>query len=362
MRKALAVLAIMLASISASPAQVSFGFTSPGVSIGVNLPVYPELVRVPGYPVYYAPQVDTNYFFYDGLYWVFDGVNWYASAWYNGPWHLVVADAVPFFLLRVPVRYYREPPVYFRGWALNAPPRWGVHWGNRWERNHRGWDRWDRHAMPAPAPLPTYQRRYTRDRYPGATEQRTLESRNYHYRPRDRVVQQHVRQAPVRNAQAPQRARSEEQARNASRNARPLAPSVTANRAAPPGEQRAAAQRSLEAARPHSTPRAAPPAMAHRAPPPGEQRAAAQRSLEAARPHPTPRTAPPAMAHRGAPPAVAQDRGPQRPQRAEAPRPQPRGSPQAQARGSRDRGSERAAAPGNSTRARDDERRERHNG
>ena len=70
-----------------------------GVSIGINLPAYPRLVPVPGYPVYYAPSVDSNYFFYDGLYWVFDGDNWYESRWYNGPWSLVEPDAVPIFLL-----------------------------------------------------------------------------------------------------------------------------------------------------------------------------------------------------------------------------------------------------------------------
>ncbi len=41
------------------------------VSIGINLPVYPNLVVVPGYPVYYAPQLQANFFFYDGMYWVY---------------------------------------------------------------------------------------------------------------------------------------------------------------------------------------------------------------------------------------------------------------------------------------------------
>ena len=64
MRQALAVLALLLCSITSPLAQFS-------VNIGVNLPVYPQLVRVPGYPVYYAPQVNSNYFFYDGMYWVY---------------------------------------------------------------------------------------------------------------------------------------------------------------------------------------------------------------------------------------------------------------------------------------------------
>ena len=138
MRKVLAALWIMLLCSSTSvAAQVSVGIGFPGVSIGINLPVYPELVPVPGYPVYYAPQVNTNYFFYDGMYWVYQRDNWYASSWYNGPWGLVAPEAVPLFVLRVPVRYYRRPPAYFRGWRSEAPPRWGEHWGNSWEQRHQ---------------------------------------------------------------------------------------------------------------------------------------------------------------------------------------------------------------------------------
>ena len=141
MRKVLAALWIMLLCSSTSvAAQVSVGIGFPGVSIGINLPVYPESMPVPGYPVYYAPQVNTNYFFYDGMYWVYQRDNWYASSWYNGPWGLVAPEAVPLFVLRVPVRYYRRPPAYFRGWRSEAPPRWGEHWGNSWEQRHSGWD------------------------------------------------------------------------------------------------------------------------------------------------------------------------------------------------------------------------------
>ena len=124
------VLWIALCSVTSASAQVSIGIGLPNVSIGINLPLFPELVPVPGYPVYYAPRVDANYFFYDGMYWVYQDDNWYASSWYNGPWGLVEPEVVPLFILRIPVRYYRQPPVYFRGWQSNAPPRWGQHWGH----------------------------------------------------------------------------------------------------------------------------------------------------------------------------------------------------------------------------------------
>jgi len=154
-------IALWMVFLSATPAvaQVSVAIGLPGVSIGFNVPVYPDLVRVPGYPVYYAPRLNANFFFYDGMYWVYQADNWYASSWYNGPWDFVAPHAVPLFVLRVPVRYYRSPPPYFRGWQRDAPPRWGDHWGNDWGQRRSGWDKWDRRSVPRPAPLPVYQKK-----------------------------------------------------------------------------------------------------------------------------------------------------------------------------------------------------------
>ena len=166
------------------------------------MPVYPELVPVPGYPVYYAPQVNSNYFFYDGMYWVYQQDNWYASSWYNGPWALVAPEVVPLFVLRVPVRYYRQPPAYFHGWAANAPPRWGEHWGNTWAAEAGGWDNWNRNSVPAPAPLPIYQRQYSGNQYPRAEQQQALQSQNYRYQPHEAVVQQHYQTQRVQTAPA----------------------------------------------------------------------------------------------------------------------------------------------------------------
>ncbi|HEX6795385.1 MAG TPA: hypothetical protein VF304_16170 [Casimicrobiaceae bacterium] len=381
MRKALAVLAILFCSTTPAFGQVSFAFDSPGVSIGFNVPVYPQLVRIPGYPIYYAPQLDANFFFYDGLYWVFNDGNWYASAWYNGPWDLVSPDAVPLFILRVPVRYYREPPVFFRGWARNAPPRWGAHWGARWEDQHRGWDRWNRASAPAPAPLPTYQRQFAGNRYPSRGEQRTLESRNYHYQPRDRFAQQHVQRGPVQSAQAPQRqqrsvtaaegARNAERAPNQNRQAQRSTPPSTAQRFAPP----TTAQRATP---PTAERRGTPPAMANRAPGTPEQRAAIPRPEQrAATPRPEQRAATPRPEQRAAMPRPEQRAATPRPeQRAETQRPEQRSAPamargpaqppQTQARasqshGQQGRGQAQAAERGNgNTRA--GERKDEHNG
>jgi hypothetical protein len=194
-RYGIIALGMLMCSVSSAEAQVSIGIGLPHVSIGINLPLYPELVPVPGYPVYYAPRLTANYFFYDGMYWVFTGDYWYASSWYNGPWWIVDPYAVPLYILRIPVRYYRQPPVYFHGWRHDAPPRWGKHWGHDWEQHRKGWNKWKRGSAPPPAPLPLYQRQYDGNRYPRSMEeQQRLRSRNYGYMPREKEVRRHYKQ------------------------------------------------------------------------------------------------------------------------------------------------------------------------
>lgn len=55
-RNVIVVLALLMFPLASSVAEVSIG-------IGINLPAYPRLVRVPGHPVYYAPRVQANFFF-----------------------------------------------------------------------------------------------------------------------------------------------------------------------------------------------------------------------------------------------------------------------------------------------------------
>ena len=373
MRKAIAVMALLCCcGATSAVAQVSFAFDSPGISIGVNVPAYPNLVRVPGYPVYYAPNLNANYFFYDGLYWVFVNGDWYASPWYNGPWQVVSYDVVPLYVLRVPVRYYREPPVFFHGWALNAPPRWGQHWGAQWEERHSGWDRWNRAAAPAPAPLPTYQRQYTGNRYPTSVDQqRTLESRNYHYQPRDRFVQQHVQTgAPTQNAQAPRpsartgtNAASAERPRNEAAS-RAGTPPAVAHQAAPP------AQHPTSPAVAQQREHRAPATEQHAQAPRPEQRAQAPRPEQHAQaPRPEQRAAALRPEQRAAAPRPEQRAAAPRPeQRAAAPRSEPAAhaaAPQAQAHAQghpENKGQAKAEHGNGNDNARAGERRNEHNG
>ena len=217
MRYMILAMAILLCAAVPTQAraqtQMSISIGNRGVSLGFVMSTYPTLVRIPGYPVYYDPRVDSNYFFYDGLYWVYLDDNWYSSPWYNGPWDMISPAYVPLFILRIPVRYYRRPPAYFRGWRADDAPRWGEHWGRDWERQRSGWDNWNRRSVPSPAPLPTYQRNYTGSRYPRQMDQqRSIEARSYRYQPREAVSRQILEQ---RRQGTESRDRQQQQQRNA---------------------------------------------------------------------------------------------------------------------------------------------------
>jgi hypothetical protein len=198
MRYLLIVFALLALPVTAVRADVSvsIGIAVPGARIGINVPAYPRLVQVPGYPVYYDPYVSLNMFFYDGVYWVFAANNWYMSTWYNGPWYLVSPYDVPLYVLRVPVRYYRVPPPFFYGWRPDAAPRWDEHWGHEWRERRGDWDRRSK-APPPRAPLPSYQKHYYGDRYPGEREQqREIRSERYRYEPRERVTKEYYQSPP----------------------------------------------------------------------------------------------------------------------------------------------------------------------
>ncbi len=202
MRYLIIGLSVLMLTANSVRAEVNFG-----VSIGINVPTYPGLVRVPGYPVYYDPRANANYFFYDGLYWIYQDDNWYASSWYNGPWELTGPESVPLFVLRIPVRYYRQPPAYFHGWATDAPPHWGEHWGPGWEGQRKGWDQWDHRVSPRPAPLPAYQRQYSNERYPPEAEQQhSIRTEHYNYKPREALTQQHFQPKAISTDNHPREA------------------------------------------------------------------------------------------------------------------------------------------------------------
>jgi len=214
----LVAMLLLLGPANSAQAQVSFDIGFSNGNIGFNIGNYPQLVLIPGSPVYYAPRQNANFFFYDGLYWVYRDDDWFSSSWYNGPWEYVGPQYVPLYVLRVPVRYYRQPPQYFRGWRADAPPRWGQYWGRDWETQRSGWNHWDRRSVPAAAPLPTYQRQYRGNDYPRSPEQQhSIRTEQYRYQPRENVSREYeenrrrpdidrpVQQRDVPNVQQPPR-------------------------------------------------------------------------------------------------------------------------------------------------------------
>lgn len=186
MRSARTMVAALLLCLLAACTTSRVDVASSQLRVGIQVRAYPELVLVPDYPVYYAPGLDANYFFYDDLFWVFVEERWYSGTWYNGPWTHVVADYVPVYVLSVPVYYYRRPPAYFHAWRSSEAPRWGERWGREWEARHPGWNQ--RPADARPAPRPDYQRRYSGSRYPRPEQQRRLHGQYYSHRPRDVVA------------------------------------------------------------------------------------------------------------------------------------------------------------------------------
>jgi len=82
----------------------------------------PHLVVVPSSPVYYAPSVPYNFFYYDGRYWTFSAGNWFWGGSVRGPWSYVALGHVPRPVLAVPVRYYKVPPGHMK--HHGGPPPW----------------------------------------------------------------------------------------------------------------------------------------------------------------------------------------------------------------------------------------------
>ena len=158
--------------------------------VGVDLPEYPEMQPIPESPVYYAPGVDSNYFFYDGAYWDYYNDGWYSSPWYNGPWEYVDPVYVPTYILWVPIVYYHHPHSHWRGWDARRPPHWSQHWGRDWQARHNAVYAGRSVGNVQRAPLPQYQQRFNRQNYPRGIQQSQLHGQFYNYQPREMVTRQ----------------------------------------------------------------------------------------------------------------------------------------------------------------------------
>ncbi len=96
------------------------------IDIGIGVPPIvlttpPSLVVVPGTPVYYAPDVSANLFFYKGRYYTVANGVWSMAPAYGGPWAVIQIGQVPAPVGAVPVEYYKIPPGQLK---KHGPPPW----------------------------------------------------------------------------------------------------------------------------------------------------------------------------------------------------------------------------------------------
>lgn len=101
---------------------LSIGVRTDSVSLGINIGGPPQLVYVPGTPVYQAPSLPYNYFAYGGRYYLFHNGAWLSAVYYNGPWTVIALERVPRPILAVPVPYYKAPPGHWK--KTHGPPPW----------------------------------------------------------------------------------------------------------------------------------------------------------------------------------------------------------------------------------------------
>lgn len=128
MRRVTVLAGILIAGaclLQAGPAwadSLSIGVQTDSVSLGINIGGPPQVVVVPGTPVYHAPSVPYNYFVYHHRYYLFHEGMWLSAGQYNGPWTVIAQERVPQPILVVPVNYYKAPPGHWK--EKHGPPPW----------------------------------------------------------------------------------------------------------------------------------------------------------------------------------------------------------------------------------------------
>lgn len=116
-RKALLVVAFVVAATGLSAAIAAGGDVNVGISVGVPLPPPPFVVASPpphvavqGTAVYYVPSASFNLFVFGSRYYSFHSGVWFHAGNHNGPWAVIATARVPRAVLAVPVTYYKIPP------------------------------------------------------------------------------------------------------------------------------------------------------------------------------------------------------------------------------------------------------------
>ena len=117
MLAASAAMLFLAASATASDVKINIGLGVPPIVLTTP----PQLVVVPGTPVYYAPDVQANLFVYKGRYYTVANGVWSRAPAYSGPWAVIQIGQVPAPVLSVLVEYYKIPPGHLK---KQGPPPW----------------------------------------------------------------------------------------------------------------------------------------------------------------------------------------------------------------------------------------------
>ncbi len=96
----------------------------PAIVIGAK----PRLVVIPGTPVHYAPDVEADVFFFEGLWYRWYGGVWYRATVYSGPWMTISV---------LPPVFFQIPPGHVKYRCIQhghgpAPRHRGRGRGRRW--------------------------------------------------------------------------------------------------------------------------------------------------------------------------------------------------------------------------------------
>ncbi len=93
---------------AAAAVNINIGIGAPLPAVVLAAP--PQVVLIPGSPVYYAPDAGINLFFYSGRWYRRHNNGWYRASYYNGPWAYMPPSRVPAAFVRIPGNYYRPMP------------------------------------------------------------------------------------------------------------------------------------------------------------------------------------------------------------------------------------------------------------
>jgi len=113
-----AAFCLLLAVPAAAGVNVNIGIGVPIAAPVVVVPAAPSMVVVPGTPVYYAPGLNVDVFFYGGFWWTPHNGYWFRANTYDGPW--AVVHQPPPTIVRMPHNYrqlvVREKPMPYGQW------------------------------------------------------------------------------------------------------------------------------------------------------------------------------------------------------------------------------------------------------